>query len=241
MATNGVTTKPTPDALAAIHALDLECIKVRMMDQEIGKGWTRAYADAVERRYKRFLVLAVKYPDLAEELVIDRDVDEFWHAHILHTVKYAEDCEHVFGCFLHHRPHRRTGSDSEAAERALRAQRTRVLHKLEFGGDTGGSVREDYAYRGAAAMPEKAYCGIATFDAKQAYCGVSFSGADHAYCGIAKARADAACVGTAPTPEQAYCGLGAAPNEHAYCGIAATSHSYCGIAIKGPRTPSSDQ
>lgn len=32
------------------------------------------------------------------------DVDDIWHAHILHTRKYAEDCGSYFGYFLHHTP-----------------------------------------------------------------------------------------------------------------------------------------
>lgn len=39
-------------------------------------------------------------------LVPSPDVDEIWHAHILHTREYARDCEDVFGPggFLHHSP-----------------------------------------------------------------------------------------------------------------------------------------
>jgi hypothetical protein len=33
------------------------------------------------------------------------DVDIFWHYHILDTLKYAADCENVFGYFLHHFPY----------------------------------------------------------------------------------------------------------------------------------------
>lgn len=31
-------------------------------------------------------------------------VDEFWHAHILHTEKYVTDCASYFGYYLHHCP-----------------------------------------------------------------------------------------------------------------------------------------
>ena len=33
------------------------------------------------------------------------DVDEIWHAHILNTRRYAEDCSRLFGTFHHHYPY----------------------------------------------------------------------------------------------------------------------------------------
>ncbi|QLH43881.1 MAG: hypothetical protein HWD59_15100 [Coxiellaceae bacterium] len=33
-----------------------------------------------------------------------RDIDEIWHAHILHTQDYTEFCEKLFGFYLHHCP-----------------------------------------------------------------------------------------------------------------------------------------
>lgn len=33
-----------------------------------------------------------------------RLADQMWHAHILHTKKYAVDCRKLFGRFLHHQP-----------------------------------------------------------------------------------------------------------------------------------------
>lgn len=32
-------------------------------------------------------------------------LDDIWHAHILDTKKYAEDCDKIFGKFLHHFPY----------------------------------------------------------------------------------------------------------------------------------------
>lgn len=37
-------------------------------------------------------------------LVPTREIDEFWHNHILYTREYARDCECIFGKFLHHDP-----------------------------------------------------------------------------------------------------------------------------------------
>ena len=100
-----LTTRPVEDVIAAIQALDLESVKVRVMDPELGEGWTREYAESVERAYKNFLVMVTKHQEVAEDILPSKDVDEFWHTHILQTVKYAEDCQRVFGAFLHHNPH----------------------------------------------------------------------------------------------------------------------------------------
>jgi hypothetical protein len=41
----------------AIHALDLEPIKLRVMDPELGKGWTREHAENIECAYKAYLAM----------------------------------------------------------------------------------------------------------------------------------------------------------------------------------------
>jgi hypothetical protein len=86
----------------AIAALDLEPIKVKLMHEESGEGWTLERANAVEFEYRRFLYLMKKFPN--EQTAPLVDVDTFWHYHILDTMKYAADCEAVFGYFLHHFP-----------------------------------------------------------------------------------------------------------------------------------------
>lgn len=44
-------------------------------------------------------------------------VDEFWHQHILDTHAYHEDCEVIFGNYLHHFPY--FGMRGEADAKAL--------------------------------------------------------------------------------------------------------------------------
>ena len=100
-----LTTRPVDEVISAIQALDLESVKLRVMDAELGEGWTRNYAENVEAAYKRYLTMQVKYPDDAEDILLSKDVDEFWHTHILQTIKYSEDCQTIFGNFLHHNPH----------------------------------------------------------------------------------------------------------------------------------------
>jgi len=87
----------------AIQDLDLEPIMVKIMDGEEGLGWSLGFTKRVAEEYKKYLELCLQYPN--EALVPSTYVDDFWHFHILDTLKYAEDCQNIFGYFLHHFPY----------------------------------------------------------------------------------------------------------------------------------------
>lgn len=73
------------------------------MDAEEGLGWTLDHAMRISAEYKKYLTLCLENPEAA--VVPARDIDDFWHLHILDTRKYAEDCDKIFGSFLHHFPY----------------------------------------------------------------------------------------------------------------------------------------
>ena len=118
------------DSLATIFQLDLDPIKLKLMDAEQGHGWSREYADRMELAYRRYLTLLVKYPD--ETIAPTKDIDKFWHAHILDTLKYSADCQAIFGKYLHHFPYygMRGASDAKASAEAGSAMAR--LYSLEF-------------------------------------------------------------------------------------------------------------
>lgn len=64
--------------------------------------WTLADANRCCQLYKNFLFLFKKH--LPISLVPTREIDEFWHNHILYTQQYFQDCERIFGHYLHHAP-----------------------------------------------------------------------------------------------------------------------------------------
>src|SRR5712692_5985855 len=128
-----LTNRPVEQLIAAIHALDLESVKTRMMDPELGEGWTREYAEGIEQGYRNYLTMLAKYQDHAEDILLSKDVDEFWHAHILHTMKYTEDCERVFGTYLHHNPDIGGRAPAEIERKAALVEKTRRLYQQEFG------------------------------------------------------------------------------------------------------------
>ena len=121
------------DNFKAITELDLDAIKVKLMHKESGEGWSLEKANAVEFEYRRFLILMKQYP--TEQTAPLFDVDIFWHYHILDTMKYAADCEAIYGYFLHHFPY--VGLRGEADEEAHQhhGDRMKELYELTFGED----------------------------------------------------------------------------------------------------------
>src|SRR5438445_2199299 len=126
-----LTNRPVEQVVGAIRALDLDPIKLKLMDLEEGQGWSREYADSMELAYKRFLTLLVTHPE--ETIAPSKDVDKFWHGHILDTLKYAEDCQKVFGNFLHHFPYFGMRGEEDAKNLAEAGRTTQRLYEQEFG------------------------------------------------------------------------------------------------------------
>lgn len=87
-----------------IDALDLTIIRNRLClsEDEGGRDWTPDRAKEAEKWYKRFLKLHVVEPD--QTILPTKDGDQMWHEHILDTRKYEQDCQYIFGYFLHHGP-----------------------------------------------------------------------------------------------------------------------------------------
>jgi hypothetical protein len=116
----------------AAMQLDLTSIKIKLMHQQSGEGWSLDKANAVEKEYRRFLCLMKLFPH--ESMAPLVDVDTFWHYHILDTVKYAADCEQVFGYFLHHDPYvGLDGTDEDEQFRLDSGERMCELYENLFG------------------------------------------------------------------------------------------------------------
>src|SRR5690606_32149242 len=119
---------------------------------------------------KQFLALSAKYPDA--DISPSKNVDAFWHAHILDTRKYARDCEAPFGYFIHHVPGARAGSVEEKARYEKSFSLFAQLQQQEF------AVTEttQAAYCGRSGQKDEAgYCGLASHTETNtaAYCGRS--------------------------------------------------------------------
>ena len=90
-------------------------------------GWKRRHALHAVRQYRKFLWLLVKYGD-TQKISPSLDIDEVWHSHILHTEKYHDDCQHIFGKYIHHRPEEKTTEASLQQNDVLQE-----LFQCEFG------------------------------------------------------------------------------------------------------------
>lgn len=134
MNTSSILSQGPEVAMQGIEALDLSMIKLKLRDIEEGPGWSTEKCEAVEADYKRFLALKRAYSD--REIVPNRDVDVFWHQHILDTEKYARDCEALFGAFLHHYPYFGMQGEDDYANLCAAFSEAQALYETHFG-DTG--------------------------------------------------------------------------------------------------------
>lgn len=114
----------------AINELDLEPMKAKLIEEGEGHGWTLEKADAVGEAYRCFLYLNLNFPE--RYLVPTKDIDLFWHQHILDTQKYAEDCQRVFGKILHHFPYVGMRGEEDVAVWKDCFQKTLHLFRTEF-------------------------------------------------------------------------------------------------------------
>lgn len=89
--------------------------------------WTRDDALHCCQLYKNYLWLQKIH--LNETLVPTREIDEFWHNHILHTKFYFRDCLAIFGTYLHHNP---AAVDENLAQLAGDFLKTKELYLAEF-------------------------------------------------------------------------------------------------------------
>ncbi|WP_288380046.1 glycine-rich domain-containing protein-like [uncultured Massilia sp.] len=237
----------------AIAALDLGQIKMKLMHVESGEGWSAARADAVETEYRRFLFLMKKYPDAEASPTVD--VDTFWHYHILDTMKYARDCEAVFGYFLHHYPYVGIGADAGDDDHAAGGERMRAIYEAEFG---AGPAVNDYAFCSSPGTPREAagsaqaFCSSPGTPRKAAGAGAAFCSSPGAPRKTAEV-ADTAFCSSPGTPRQAanardfaFCSSPGAPRkaanaaDYAFCSSpgtprqsASAAHAFC----SSPSTP----
>src|SRR5712692_2277641 len=208
------TNRPVEQVIAAIEALDLDPIKVKLMDPEEGQGWSREYVAQMEIEYKRFLTLSVKYPE--ETIAPSKDVDKFWHSHILDTMKYAEDCQNVFGYFVHHFPYFGMRGKEDAANLAEAGKTTNRLYEKEFG----------------ETIPSRAsMCSVAVTKGDVAMCSVAIQ-SKPAMCSTAVAKGDVAMCSVAIQSKPAMCSVAVTKGDVAMCSVAIQSKpAMCSTAV----------
>lgn len=139
-------TKRIEKPMNLINSIDLSMVKMKLMDEEEGQGWDKEYTDYVEKRYKRYLCMVYVNPN--GPVVPTKDIDLFWHQHILDTRAYAKDCQHIFGYFLHHFPYFGMRGKDDAKDLLDSFEETKNFHRqlfseeyaVEYNGDTSSSA-----------------------------------------------------------------------------------------------------
>lgn len=232
-----------------ISELNLDQIKQKLMHVESGEGWTLEQANATEVEYRRFLYLMKKFPN--EQTSPAVAVDTFWHYHILDTMKYAVDCEHVFGHFLHHYPYVGMHGEDAGAEHHSSGERMRELYEQTF----AASYNPGAAFCGVVHPPVQdagkavtAFCGIVRppeqkQSGQAAFCGIVRPPKQQAaFCGIVRPpeqQASAAFCGIVRPPEQqasaakaAFCSSPSKQAATAYCALGKLPHGAKGDAMR---------
>lgn len=88
-------------SLKLVEKWDFTLTKEKLLEPGYA-GWSPERIKKAEENYKRYLALTKALNGY--QPVPNGDIDRFWHEHILDTKRYAEDCNELFGYFLHHYP-----------------------------------------------------------------------------------------------------------------------------------------
>jgi hypothetical protein len=86
--------------MSSLPSLSIDVLASARVSNGVLAQCNEATVAEAERRYKKFLALLAKYPDL--ELAPSRDIDEVWHLHMLNPRAYVTDCNAIFGDILDH-------------------------------------------------------------------------------------------------------------------------------------------
>lgn len=86
-----------------IKALDLFDVRLTFLRKYKEKYPLPKMLNKVEMEYRRFLFFVSTFPEKGVR-PFSKEMDNFWHEHILHTKKYRADCQKIFGFYLDHSP-----------------------------------------------------------------------------------------------------------------------------------------
>lgn len=113
--------------LSKLKTLDLAPIAFTLQRH----GWTYQQITGAMGRYLLFLMLIYLYPN--SKIVPTQEIDQVWHHHILDTSKYAEDCQMLFGHFVHHFPYFGYRDDADHQQWQTAFTETQQLFAQNFG------------------------------------------------------------------------------------------------------------
>ncbi len=96
-ALNIANYRPTTAADIVISA---DLIEASYRSETFPADWTQEEREKSLMRYRRWLFVKYRHPNA--RLAPTRDIDLFWHLHMLAPVAYNRDCDGLFGRLLDH-------------------------------------------------------------------------------------------------------------------------------------------
>lgn len=132
----------TLEAQAEVGGIEFSMQKRKMVEVF---GWHAEAVDLMESQYRKFLALtkALKKCGSEIEIVPTRIIDEFWHWHVLDTMKYHSDCQVLFGGYLHHFPYFGFVDDKDVAAWKQASIQAAEVWKIAFNEDLYGDDDAD--------------------------------------------------------------------------------------------------
>ena len=109
-----------------VDELDLGPIAFKL---QLEHGWSTEHVNHALAQYRLWLKTVACH--FGASIIPNKEVDTVWHTHILDTRKYAEDCDTVFGEFLHHFPYfGMRGTEDKVALHTAFADSQEMIRKI---------------------------------------------------------------------------------------------------------------
>jgi len=122
-----VSQNKIDEVMALVNSINFTPITFKL---EKEYAWSKESLMMVVPLYKQWLALQACYETYS--IAPSTFIDEFWHMHILDTRKYMEDCQLVFGKYLHHFPYFGLRSEQDEQELNEGFELTKKLYKHHF-------------------------------------------------------------------------------------------------------------
>lgn len=119
------------NAMNIVKSIDFTIMNDKLVNHY---KWSKNDVSLMDDYYKKWLSLQICYPEL--EIAPSEKLDDYWHNHILDTKKYMNDCQIIFGEYLHHYPYFGLEGDKSNLDSAFAV--TKTLFKTHFGHDLTG-------------------------------------------------------------------------------------------------------
>lgn len=90
------------EALAKTQKWNFE-LAIQKLVEANSEQWNFVRAEKAVLDYQRYMAVTKALGGV--QLVPNGDIDEIWHMHVLDTRAYMQDCDALFGEYLHHYPY----------------------------------------------------------------------------------------------------------------------------------------